>query len=152
MSSLAVFLVICLVVADRAAAQETTTDKTVTAMEARAKLFLETVSMGKSQTAYDALLAGSPLLIQSEALRGQVAATDRLESLYGPYKGFERIAARRVGTDLILLRYLYKCERFPVVWHFAFYHTPPSTGAPEDNGTWRVIIVRFDTKLESLLP
>jgi hypothetical protein len=114
------------------------------------KSFLEEVKSGKSEAAYAKLLAGSQLLTQTEALKKQVAKTDELAALYGQYKGFERIADRRVGNDLVLLRYLYKCERFPVVWYFAFYRTPEPAAPTQENGDWRVILVRFDTNLEAL--
>jgi hypothetical protein len=132
------------------AAQEKPGDKVIDALDARVKLFLEEVKSGKSDTAYEKLLSGSQLLKQAEALKKQVDKTNELEALYGQYKGFERIADRRVGNDLVLLRYLYKCERFPVVWHFAFYRAPEATPPAKENGDWRVILVRFDTNLEAL--
>ena len=83
-----------------------------------------------------------------------VENTGRLEKHYGRYQGFEQIAAKRIGNDLVLLKYLYKCENLPVVWYFAFYRTPASatttTTAAAKDGTWRIVMVRFDTKLEAL--
>jgi hypothetical protein len=131
-------------------AQEKPTDKVIETLDGRVKLFLEEVKSGKSEAAYEKLLSGSQLLKQTDGVKKQVAKTDELEALYGQYKGFERIADRRVGNDLVLLRYLYKCERFPVVWYFAFYRTPETTPPAKDSGDWRVILVRFDTNLEAL--
>ena len=79
-----------------------------------------------------------------------IAKTDQLHELYGPYRGFEAIAARRAGKDLVFLRYLYKCENFPVVFYFTFYRTPRGEPPTETSNSWRVIIVRFDTELELL--
>jgi len=123
-------------------------DETIAALEARVADFLEGVSGGPPQSAYDELLAGSELLKQKEALVELVKQTAELDGKYGRYKGFERIAARRIGRDLVLMRYLYKCENFPVVWYFAFYRTA-GEGLTE-NGDWRAVIVRFDTNLELL--
>lgn len=70
---------------------------------------------------------------------------------YGEYRTFERIATKRVGSDLALLKSLYKCEHFPVVWYFTFYRTPQRIeGAAGSAGAWRVVIVRFDADVERL--
>ena len=49
----------------------------------------------------------------------------------------------------MLVRYLLKCEKFPVIWHVVFYRNfARAAGATED--TWVVISVRFDTQVEAL--
>ncbi|HUT12649.1 MAG TPA: hypothetical protein VMY42_19290 [Thermoguttaceae bacterium] len=133
-----------------AAAQDPaeTTDPVLVALDGRIKSFLEGVSLGQTQNAYQELLADSQLAKQDQALKDLVTQTIELHAKYGEYRGFEQIAARRVGQDLVLLKYLYKCEHFPVVWYLTFYRTPPKS--PPENGDWRVIIVRFDTELELL--
>ena len=118
--------------------------------KARVSQFLEGVSLGTTKTAYEQLLAGSPLLKQTEAVEDLVRKTDQLKDRYGQYVEFEPIASRRVGKDLVLLRYLYKCEDFPVVFYFTFYRTPRGDVPTDKNDGWRVIIVRFDTELELL--
>jgi hypothetical protein len=88
---------------------------------------------------------------QTEAVKTLIDKTNELKAKYGECRKFERIAARRVGEDLVMLKYLYKCEDFPVVWYFTFYRTPSrSDVALTDSGSWRAIIVRLDTDLESL--
>ncbi len=125
-------------------------DADVDKVQARVAQFLDGVSLGATKTSYEQLLAGSPLLKRTEAVEKLVEETDRLKDTYGAYVEFEPIAARRVGRDLILLRYLYKCEDFPVVFYFTFYRTPQGDMPAEESGNWRVIIVRFDTELELL--
>ena len=125
-------------------------DKVLVALDAHAAQFLEGVSMGQAQSAYQELLAGSQLLRQSDALKTLIEKTGGLEKKYGRYWGFEKIAAKRVGDDLVLLKYLYKCENFPVVWYFTFYRTPSPAEPPVESRQWRVITVRFDTELELL--
>lgn len=125
-------------------------DPVIAALGARATHFLDSVSGGQTQSAYQDLLAGSPLLKQAEALKTLVSRTVELEPKYGRYRGCERIGSRRVGNDLVLLKYLYKCDNYPVLWYFTFYRTPaPGDLSPEDD-TWRVITVRFDTELDAL--
>ena len=126
-------------------------DPVVELLDGKVKLFLEAVSMGEAQSAYQRLLAGSPLAKQTDAVKSLVEKTQGLKAKYGEYRTFERIAAKRVGNDLVLLRYLYKFEHFPVIWYLTFYRTPQCIApAAESPGAWRVVIVRFDTDLERL--
>jgi hypothetical protein len=141
-------LLVCLLSSRVAVAQESDAD--VDKVKARVGQFLDGVALGTTKTAYEQLLAGSPLGKQTEAVEDLVRKTDRLKEMYGPYYAFEPIASRRVGSDLILLRYLYKCQDFPVVFYFTFYRTPQRDAPTEKSGNWRVIIVRFDTELELL--
>ena len=142
-------LLVCSSVGRVAIAQDPS-DADVDKLKARVGVFLEGVSRGTTKTAYDQLLAGSPLLKQTEAVEDLVRKTDELKDRYGRYVEFEPIASRRVGKDLVLLRYLYKCESFPVVFYFTLYRTPRSDAPADKNSNWRVIIVRFDTELELL--
>ncbi len=120
----------------------------------RARQFLEKVSQDQSDAAYEELLRDSPLMKQfqqSEKLKNLVEKTAELQAKYGEFRKIERIASRRIGENLVVLRYLFECEYFPVVWHFAFYRTPPrdSLAAPLEL-PWRMVLVRFDTELEKL--
>jgi hypothetical protein len=126
------------------------TDPVIVALHARVSQFLEGVSAGEAQGAYQELLVGSPLLKQTDAIKEFVQRTNELETKYGRPWGFERISAKRVGKDLVLAKYLYKCESFPIVWYFTFYRTPAEGETATDGGAWRAVIVRFDTQLELL--
>jgi hypothetical protein len=138
-------------IACSAASAEEKPDPVLELLDGKVKQFLEAVSMGDAQSAYQRLLAGSPLAKQTEAVKTLVEKTQGLKAKYGEYRTFERIAAKRVGNDLVLLKYLYKCEQFPVVWYFTFYRTPQRIeAATETPGAWRTVIVRFDTDLERL--
>jgi len=134
----------------RIAPGEEPADPVVEALGARVSRFLEGVSRATTQAAYQELLAGSPLLKQTKAIETLVTKTDELKDRYGLYRGLERISARHVGNDLVLMRYLYKCENSPVVFYFTFYRAPRPETPAEKNDNWRVIIVRFDTELELL--
>lgn len=117
-------------------------------LDARVNRFLDGVSAEDAQAAYEDLLAGSQLLRQ-KALTGLVEKTTELKK-YGKCHEFEQIGVKPVGKDLVLMKYLYKCEDFPVIWYFSFYRTPSGTTATADNGVWRIVSVRFDTRLELL--
>ena len=125
-------------------------DPVITELAARVTQFLEGVSLGDTHAAYQELLRGSQLSTKTDAVESLVEKTNQLPERYGGYRAFEPISSKRVGADLVLLTYLYKCENFPVVWYFTFYRTPQSGIAAETANNWRVIIVRFDTELELL--
>jgi hypothetical protein len=126
-------------------------DSSLAALEGEATRFLEEVSLGQVDAAYDQLLAASPTLKRSEGLADLKNKTRELEKRYGRYQSFERVGLRRVGQDVVLLKYLYKCENFPVVWYFTFYRpgTSAADALPAGSG-WRVIALRFDTQIELL--
>ncbi len=126
-------------------------DEVIDALDARVTPFFESISQGATQQAFDNLLRGSPLLIKkTEALQALIEKTNQIPGRFGRYRSYERIDARRVGKDLVLMRYLYKCEDFPVVWHFTFYRPTPRADMPAEETAWRAIAVRFDTELEAL--
>jgi hypothetical protein len=128
-----------------------TVDPVVEQLHEKVSLFLESISHGSALNAFEKFLIGSPLLKKTADSRALVKKTGEFTGLYGEYRAFERISAKRIGNDLVLMKYLYKCETFPVVWYFTFYRTPPRGERPADTvGSWRAIIVRFDTELELL--
>jgi hypothetical protein len=124
-------------------------DAVLTSLDGRVCRFLEGVSLGQTQSAFQEMLAGSQLAKQTDAVKDLVARTNDLEAKYGKYRAFEQVSAKRIGGDLVLMRYLYKCENFPVVWYFTFYHAPSSSETAK-NGVWRIVAIRFDTNLETL--
>lgn len=118
----------------------------------RMSRFLEQLSAGTSvPTAYDDLFSGGPLSARKNELDDLITKTEKIGETYGPYREFERVYSRRIGTDLVFMKYLYKCQRFPVLWHVTFYR-PPERGelGSESGGAWQVIAIRFDTNLEVL--
>ncbi len=135
------------------AAQETSPprDTVLTSLGDRASLFFEGLSRNQTAEAFRELLAGSALADREDAVKQLVAQTAQLAAKYGRYRGAEQIGSRRVGQDLVLLRYLGKYDQSPVVWTFAFYRPPPLAGAaPADPEPWRVVSVQFHTDLERL--
>jgi hypothetical protein len=126
------------------------TDPVLLRLDERIRQFMDTVAMGQVQSAYDELLTGSQLLKQERALKELVRKTDAMRTKYGRYGGAEQITAKPIGRDLMLLRYLYKCRDFPVVWYFAFYRSPADNEPLTAADHWRVVSVRFDTDLELL--
>ena len=129
-----------------------TSDPDIDVLDRRVRQFLEGLSNDDTQAAFQQLLAGSQFAKQTDAVKALVDKTRELKTKYGDFRNFEQIAAKRIGKDVVLLRYLYQCEHFPIAWHVTFYRTPPRGDVPEEEegSTWRVIILRFDTDLEAL--
>ena len=119
--------------ASRARAQD---DADVKELTDRAKTFLAGLSKDAAGS-FDTLLVNSSLAGTDEMER-LTAAAKELPTKYGDFLEAERVEARRVGQDLVLLTFLYKAERFPIVWRFAFYRPRES---------WAVVSLRFDSKL-----
>ena len=136
--------------ADRqASAQpEPASDTIVAKLDDTLSRFFDGVAKGDVSKSYTELLKDGQLLRQADALKALVDKTKEIEKKYGKYRGFDRIDAKRIGKDLILARYLYKCDEMPVVWYISFYRDFKHSDA--DNGSWIVVSVRFDTDLDLL--
>ncbi|MEX2113607.1 MAG: hypothetical protein WD845_10505 [Pirellulales bacterium] len=136
-----------------AAAQdsEDVADPVVIKLDQRVLRFLDAVSTTEADDAFDNLLVGSPLLKQTDALESLTKTSSDVTTRYGAYRGSEQLSAKRVGKDLVLMKYLFKCEQFPLVWYFVFYRdfSRQNNGNAIDD-PWIVISVRFDTQVELL--
>ena len=136
--------------ATRGQVTERPADAELAGLDQKVKDFLGRISFESDiQSAYQELLKNSQPLTQTEALNALVQKTRLIRERYGEVRDFEQISARRVGKDLVLLRYLYKCENYPVVWHVTFYRTTKQNEVPR-NSDWTVVTVRFDTNVEIL--
>lgn len=126
-------------------------DAVLTSLSDRVSLFFEGLSGGQTSEAFGELLVESNLAEREDDVKQLVAQTTQLATKYGRYRGAEQIGSRRVGQDLVLLRYLGKYEQCPVVWTFAFYRPPPpADAAPAEPVAWRVVSVQFHTDWERL--
>lgn len=117
-------------------------------LDARVSAFFENLRNEQvtSEKAFADLLAGSPLE-KSDKVKTLIERNNKLAELYGTFVKAERIAAKEVGKDLVLLKYLHKAEKYPVVWYFTYYRPPSVVG---DDKEWIIIAVRFDTRLDLL--
>ncbi len=124
-------------------------DPVVAKLDQRVMRFLEAVAAGKQSDAFADLLLGSQLVEQESAVRALVDKSKEIPQRYGAYRASEQLSAKRIGKDLVLLKYLFKCEKFPVVWYVAFYRDLSRQASGTDD-YWVVISVRFDTQIEQL--
>ncbi len=100
-----------------------------------------------SDIAFRKLLTGSQLALDKNAdkVKRLAERIKQFDEQYGKYVAHERIAVKRIGRDLVLMKYLYKAEHYPVVWHFTFYRPRPN-----EKSNWVVIAVKFDTNIQLL--
>ncbi len=123
-------------------------DKAITDLTTRVDSFFDHLAdeMVDAQKAFNELLEGSPLQGQ-EDVKKLIDRVGKLEGMYGRFLEAERVDAKLIGKDVVLLKYLYKTERYPLVWYFTYYRAPSTTGVP---APWVIITVRFDTRVELL--
>jgi hypothetical protein len=93
------------------------------------------------------LVGNGPLKDRNDDISKLIDQAQTLDQRFGTYTGHEPASTRVVGNDLVFLRYLYKGDRFPLVWYFTFYRPAPIGGVRRD---WTLIAVRFDSRIESL--
>ena len=101
------------------------------------------------EQAFTTLVGKGPLKGKNEELAKLVEKAGKLEGNYGRYTGHDAASVKTVGSDLVILRYLFKAERFPVVWHF-YYYRAGNGAMPAGKGEWNLIEIRFDTNLDGL--
>ena len=137
----------------RAQAPESPKDPVET-VSAPVNAFFQSVIAGQVDEAFKQLLVGSPLASPTSAAKKKAVAalvvkTKDLSRLYGEARAFESVEQRMIGKDVVVLKYLYKCERFPVVWYFTYYRDQKAdlAGATRQ---WFLISVRFDTAIDRL--
>lgn len=113
------------------------------------RTFFETVSdpSGGPQKGLEELLKTSPLSTEekAKAIPALVNNIREINRRFGEYIAFEELGVKTIGRDLVVLRYLYKCQNYPVVWYFTFYRPQPAGGAP--SRTWSLIHFYYDSNL-----
>lgn len=149
--SLAFFAALVLITTSPLFAQEPTpeTEQEIETLKAKVDAFFDKLTddtIGPEGAVRDVVGSG-PLKDRNQDIAKLIEQATALEQRYGAYTGHEPVGSRAVGKDLIFLRYLYKGEKFPVVWHFTFYRTG-NNGAI--NREWLLIALRFDSKVEAL--
>jgi hypothetical protein len=118
------------------------------------QFFDEIVANPSSATAFDSILStglssgGSSLIDTSIA--EMKTKLDDVKNRFGGFKDYEKIDAKPIGKDLVIIRYLLKCESYPVVWTFTFYRRP-SVVTLANAVQWQTIGLRFDTNLDILI-
>lgn len=124
-------------------------DPVIKARRDKLAVFFENIKSDSVGTAYEELLGTTQLGTEEDRAKLE-DETAKIKTIYGAYRGFKPVYTKRVGDDLIFMKYLYKCERFPVLWHITFYRASTNGDLGADTQPWQVISIRFDTNLDIL--
>ncbi|MDR3199439.1 MAG: hypothetical protein LBU34_16340 [Planctomycetaceae bacterium] len=126
-------------------AQPTTGDS-YKELDDKIRAFFDHLISGNTTNAFDNLLLQSPLGSSSAPVTEIRTKLDETKKHVGDFHAYEFYLAKPVGKDIVLIRYILKCEYYPVIWTFTFYRKPSlqgSTGTP-----WQLVEMRFDSNLD----
>jgi len=142
-----------LVLATRIAAaqesQRTVSEDDLKSVRSRVDTFFQSLTnptLGPER-AFPELIANGPLKERTDDIKKLIDQALTLDQRYGDYSGHDFASSKAVGADLVFLKYLYKGERFPVVFCFTFYRAGPIGGFDRE---WSLIGLRFDSRIEAL--
>ncbi|MDR2345343.1 MAG: hypothetical protein LBE18_04685 [Planctomycetaceae bacterium] len=120
------------------------------------QFFEEIIENPASVAAFESILTsglttGGNSLIDT-SISDMKSKLDDVKTRFGNFKDYEKIDAKPIGKDLVIIRYLLKCETYPVVWTFTFYRRPnPNAAAVSQPAQWQTIGLKFDTNLDLLI-
>jgi hypothetical protein len=116
MRSLIVVTLVLVLSAASALAQESLTPRQ------RAEKFLQLLADKGSGPAFDLLFDGSAIPAEKpQAVDGLKRQTDAALPLYGKILDFELVTEKPFGGSVVLLTYIQRLEKNPLVWRFFFY-------------------------------
>ena len=111
--------------------------------------FFDTIKRGNSSLALEELLRQSPL-DSSNASSHLTELRNKIEEMkerFGEILRWEKYETKRIGEDIILIRYILKYERYPVIWTFTLYRKPSVSSSITNTNPWGLIELHFDTNL-----
>jgi hypothetical protein len=129
--------------------QRTVSEDDLKSVKARVETFFQSLTnpaLGPER-AFPELIANGPLKERTEEIKKLIEQAQTLDQRYGDYSGHDFASSKAVGADLVFLKYLYKGERYPVVFCFTFYRAGPIGGIERE---WSLIGLRFDSRIEAL--
>ncbi len=131
-------LIVTLIFAAYSAADAAPSADTATA-RAKAETLFSTIIGGDASKAFDGLLAGS--VIAEKQSGAAYTLRNQLESgmrAYGRPVGFDLVEEKTFGPSLVRFVYIFRLEKYPLVWEFFFYRT---------GDAWLPIEVRFNDQI-----
>jgi hypothetical protein len=129
--------------------QRTVSEDDLKSVKTRVETFFQSLTnptLGPER-AFPELIANGPLKDRTDDIKKLIDQAQTLDQRYGDYSGHDFASSKAVGADLVFLKYLYKGERYPVVFCFTFYRAGPIGGFDRE---WSLIALRFDSRIEAL--
>jgi hypothetical protein len=115
-------------------AQDVTDSRRAGSPDVLAQAFLQQVQSGAVEVAFDTLLKGSPIAEQGQQYQMLKTQAQVTLPVMGRALGFERLDENRVGTSVVVVKYLMRHEKDAITWTFVFYR-------PVDR--WMVTALKF---------
>lgn len=127
-------------------------DSELVSLRASISTFFENLSDSNkgSRKALEDLMKNSPVSSDDKLIGELANLMKEINTRYGNYLSFEPIGVKSVGNDLIIVRYLYRCQNYPLVWYFTFYRNGSASDPAGTNSHWMLIGLRFESNLETL--
>lgn len=137
---------------NKVTAQISSSENEYTALHGRIHDFFENLTDSNKgpKKALEELLRNSPITGDEALTNTLVEKMKDINTRFGAYLAFEVIGTKQIGSDLVLIRYIYKCQNYPVVWNFIFYRPLSKTGDTTSR-QWTLIGLRFDSNLDNAL-
>ncbi|MGI5831886.1 MAG: hypothetical protein ACOX6D_05050 [Thermoguttaceae bacterium] len=100
------------------------------------------------QKGLETLLKNSPFEenAKAEMIKTLAGKIEGISGQFGSFVSYELIGTKKIGRDLVVLRYLYKCQNYPIVWYFVFYRPLPAD-SNTTNKQWQIIHLYYDSQL-----
>lgn len=128
------------------------TDTDLSPLRLSIRNFFENLSDSNkgARKALDEVLKNSPISSDEKLMTDLASRMKDINTRFGNYLSFEEVGIKSIGTDLVVMRYLYKCQNYPVVWYFTFYR-PQTKSGETSAGSWSLIGLRYDSNLDIAL-
>jgi hypothetical protein len=128
-------------------------------LDSQIEEFFRALKRGTSASAFSALLRLSSFDSSSKEVTALQTEVDRCKTQFGEILNWEKYEdeSKRIGVDVVKIRYILKYEKYPVIWTFAFYRKPaaisstpgflPSSSVSSASGPpWVLIALHFDSE------
>jgi len=116
-------------------------------LDAKILDFFASLKRGNQTLAFEEFL--QPSAFSTSGAEPQVSElrkeVDKAGKQFGEIQTWERYKVVQIGSDIILVRYILKYDKHPVMWTFLFYRKPSSTPSMTSPSTWELIQLYFDT-------
>ena len=124
-------------------------------LDERIQRFFNELMNSNSTKAFEDLLRSAPpdSATGNSTTAEMKTKLDDIKKQFGEFQSFEKIDEKPIvkSNDLVIVRYLMKCDYHPVVWTFIFYRCPVAgASATSLSSPWQVVGLRFDTNLDLL--
>ena len=114
-------------------------------LDARIQDFFASLKRGNLTPAFEELLQPSSFGSSSAEVTDLRKEVEKAGRQFGEMQNWERHESKQIGSDIVLVRYILKYDKHPVMWTFLFYRKPSGTMSMSSPSTWELIQLDFDS-------